>query len=99
MKERLKHLPQQPGVYIFKDKEGQVIYVGKAIILRNRVRSYFQSPERLHPKVRAMMNRVADLDYVVTSSEVEALILENNLIKEHRPRYNIDLKDDKAIPM
>ena len=98
MKERLKHLPQQPGVYIFKDKEGQVIYVGKAIILRNRVRSYFQSPERLHPKVRAMMNRVADLDYVVTSSEVEALILENNLIKEHRPRYNIDLKDDKSYP-
>jgi excinuclease ABC subunit C len=98
VKERLKHLPQQPGVYIFKDKEGQVIYVGKAIILRNRVRSYFQSPERLHPKVRAMMNRVADLDYVVTSSEVEALILENNLIKEHRPRYNIDLKDDKSYP-
>ena len=98
MKERLKHLPQQPGVYIFKDQDRQVIYVGKAIVLRNRVRSYFQSPERLHPKVRAMMNRVADLDYVVTSSEVEALILENNLIKEHRPRYNIDLKDDKTYP-
>lgn len=98
MKERLKHLPQQPGVYIFKDRDGQVIYVGKAIVLRNRVRSYFQPPERLHPKVRAMMNRVADLDYLVTSSEVEALILENNLIKEHRPRYNIALKDDKTYP-
>lgn len=98
MKERLKHLPQQPGVYIFRDGDGQVIYVGKAIVLRNRVRSYFQAPERLHPKVRAMMNRVRDLDYVVTSSEVEALILENNLIKEHRPRYNIDLKDDKTYP-
>jgi excinuclease ABC subunit C len=98
VKERLKHLPQQPGVYIFKDVDGRVLYVGKAIALRNRLRSYFHNPERLHPKVRAMMNRVADFDYIITSSEVEALILENNLIKGYRPRYNIDLRDDKTYP-
>ena len=98
MKERLKNVPLQPGVYLYKDKEGQVIYVGKARALRNRMRSYFQSPQGLHPKVRAMMARVADFDYIVTGTEVEALILENNLIKAYQPRYNIDLRDDKTYP-
>jgi excinuclease ABC subunit C len=98
MKDRLKNVPLQPGVYLYKDKEGQVIYVGKAKALRNRMRSYFQSPEGLLPKVRAMMNRVVDFDYIITKSEVEALILESNLIKAYQPRYNIDLRDDKSYP-
>lgn len=98
MKDRLKNVPLQPGVYLYKDKEGRVIYVGKARALRNRMRSYFQSPEGLHPKVRAMMARVADFDYIVTATEVEALILESNMIKAYQPRYNIDLRDDKSYP-
>lgn len=98
MKERLQNVPLQPGVYMFKDQGGRVVYVGKAKALRNRMRSYFQATERLHPKVRAMMNRVADFDFIVTKTEVEALILENNLIKAYQPRYNIDLRDDKTYP-
>ncbi|MCY0897547.1 MAG: excinuclease ABC subunit UvrC [Firmicutes bacterium] len=91
-------LPKNPGVYLFKNSEGQVLYVGKAVALRSRVRSYFQTPERLAPKVRAMMRHVADLEYIVTSTEVEALILEATLIKQMKPRYNIRLKDDKSYP-
>lgn len=98
MRERLKNVPLKPGVYLYKDQAGQVIYVGKAKVLRNRMRSYFQSPEGLLPKVRIMMSRVADFDYIVTASEVEALILENNLIKAYQPRYNIALRDDKTYP-
>lgn len=98
LKERLRNVPLKPGVYLYKDRDGRVIYVGKAKSLRNRMRSYFQSPDKLHPKVRAMMARVADFDYVVTGSEVEALILENNLIKAYKPRYNIQLRDDKTYP-
>lgn len=98
LKERLKNVPLKPGVYMYKDAQGQVIYVGKARELRNRMRSYFQSRERLHPRVRAMMNRVEDFDYIVSSTELEALILENNLIKAYQPRYNIDLRDDKSYP-
>lgn len=98
MRERLKKVPLKPGVYLYKDKEGNVIYVGKAKALRSRMRSYFQAPEKLDPKVRAMMARVADFDFIVTSTEVEALILENNLIKSFLPRYNIDLRDDKTYP-
>ncbi|MDD2372372.1 MAG: excinuclease ABC subunit UvrC [Syntrophomonadaceae bacterium] len=98
LKERLRNVPLKPGVYIYKDSEGRVIYVGKAKALRNRMRSYFQSPEKMHPKVRALMARVADFDYIVTTTEVEALILENNLIKSYKPRYNIDLRDDKTYP-
>ncbi|MGE5391735.1 MAG: excinuclease ABC subunit UvrC, partial [Deltaproteobacteria bacterium] len=78
--------------------EGHIIYVGKARSLRQRMRSYFQSPDKLHPKVRALMNRVADFDFIVTNSEVEALILERNLIKAYQPRYNIQLRDDKSYP-
>lgn len=98
LKERLRNVPLKPGVYIYKDSEGRVIYVGKAKSLRQRMRSYFQSPQKMHPKVRALMARVADFDYIVTNSEVEALILENNLIKSHKPRYNIQLRDDKTYP-
>lgn len=98
MRDRLKKVPLQPGVYIFKDSEGQVIYVGKAKLLRNRLRSYFQSGDKLEPKVRALMNRVASFDFIVTSSEMEALLLEDNLIKAHHPRYNILLRDDKTYP-
>jgi len=98
VKQRLKNVPQQPGVYLYRDKEGRVIYIGKARVLRSRMRSYFQSPAGMHPKVRAMMARVGDFDYIVTATEVEALILESNLIKAYQPRYNIDLRDDKSYP-
>ncbi|HBV99101.1 MAG: excinuclease ABC subunit C [Peptococcaceae bacterium BICA1-7] len=96
--EKLKRLPHRPGVYIFRDAGGRVIYVGKAISLKNRVRSYFRVSSSLSPKVRSMTEKAADLEYIVTDSEVEALILECNLIKEHRPRYNVFLKDDKTYP-
>ena len=91
----LDGLPRQPGVYLMKDAQGRVLYVGKAGVLRNRVRSYFRSQEDLGPKVRAMVARVADFEYIVTRSEKEALLLESNLLKEHRPRYNVKLRDDK----
>ncbi|MFZ5652616.1 MAG: excinuclease ABC subunit UvrC [Bacillota bacterium] len=96
--DKLKNLPERPGVYIFRDGEGRVIYVGKAVSLKNRVRSYFQAGSGQSPKVKSMMEKAADLEYIVTDSELEALILECNLIKEHRPRYNILLKDDKSYP-
>ncbi len=98
LKERLKKVPLAPGVYLFKNAEGTVIYVGKARRLKNRLRSYFQPPERLLPKVRAMVAHADHFDYVVTSSELEALVLENNLIKSYQPRYNIQLRDDKSYP-
>ena len=91
-------LPASPGVYLMKDDTGQVIYVGKAINLRNRVRSYFQSSSSHSPKVSRMVERIADIDYLVTGSELEALILECNLIKKHRPHYNVRLRDDKTYP-
>ncbi|MCL6630865.1 MAG: GIY-YIG nuclease family protein [Armatimonadetes bacterium] len=93
LEEKMKALPESPGVYIFKDSRGRPLYVGKALSLRNRVRSYFQTPSSLTPKVRAMVEKVRDLDWLVTSSETEALILENNLIKRHSPRFNVHLKD------
>lgn len=96
--EKLSHLPAVPGVYYFQDKKGEVIYVGKALSLRNRVRSYYQPGTQHSPKVRSFLDRAADLKYIVTDSEVEALILESNLIKEYRPRYNVLLKDDKSYP-
>ena len=98
IREKLKHLPEKPGVYLMKDNEGQIIYVGKAVVLKNRVRSYFQSNKNHAPKVRAMVSHIADLEYIVTGGEVEALILECNLIKQHRPKYNISLRDDKTYP-
>ncbi len=96
--DKLLHLPDKPGVYLMKDDQGRIIYVGKAVILHNRVRSYFQSSRNHSPKVQAMVARIADLEYIVTASEIEALILECNLIKKHRPKYNISLRDDKTYP-
>ena len=97
LKEKLKAIPALPGIYQFKDKNGKVIYVGKGKNLRNRVRSYFQSNAK-SPKTLALIKRVRDFQLIVTDSEVEALVLENNLIKELKPRYNINLKDDKTFP-
>ncbi|MFC2305662.1 MAG: excinuclease ABC subunit UvrC [Neisseria elongata] len=96
--EKLKLLPDSPGVYIMKDARGKIIYVGKAIVLKNRVRQYFQSSRNQPPKVRAMVSHIADFETIMTANEVESLILEANLIKKHRPRYNIRLKDDKSYP-
>ena len=96
--EKLSHLPDKPGVYLMKDDQGRIIYVGKAVLLTNRVRSYFQSSRNHSPKVLAMVARIVDLEYIVTGSEIEALILECNLIKKHRPKYNIRLRDDKTYP-
>ncbi|MBA7559050.1 MAG: excinuclease ABC subunit UvrC [Dehalococcoidia bacterium] len=96
--EQLRGLPPTPGVYLFKDAEGNIIYIGKASSLRHRVSSYFGSGQKLTPKTRRMVSKVADLEYFVTASEQEALILELNLIKQHRPRYNVRLKDDKTFP-
>lgn len=91
-------LPDKPGVYLMHDATGRVIYVGKAVVLKNRVRSYFRNLASHSPKVRAMVAKIAEIETIVTSSEVEALILECNLIKKYRPRYNISLKDDKTYP-
>jgi excinuclease ABC subunit C len=96
--EQLRSLPSDPGVYLFKDKEGKVIYVGKAGNLSNRVRSYFGSASALSPKIQRMVEKVDDLDFIVTTSEQEALILECNLIKKYQPRYNVRLKDSKTFP-
>lgn len=95
---QLKILPEKPGVYIMKNSLGEVIYVGKAKILKNRVRQYFQSSKNHSDKVKAMVKNIAEFEYIVTDSEMEALILECNLIKKYRPRYNILLKDDKHYP-
>ncbi len=96
--EQIKNLPTSPGVYIFKDAEGTILYVGKAARLRNRVRSYFGSQQKLSPKLQRMVDGVSDLEFFITNSEQEALILELNLIKRHHPRYNVRLKDDKTFP-
>lgn len=96
--EELKNLPELPGVYIMHDKNDAIIYVGKAKILKNRVRQYFQNSKNHSPKVRAMVSNIAYFEYIVTDSETEALVLECTLIKKHRPKYNILLKDDKHYP-
>lgn len=98
LQDKLQNLPENPGVYIMRDENNEIIYVGKAINLKNRVRQYFQSSKNQHPKVAAMVEKITDLEYIITDSELEALILECNLIKKHRPRYNILLKDDKQYP-
>jgi len=95
---KLTKLPDKPGCYIFKDSEGKVLYVGKALNLRGRVRSYFQKSSTLSLRIAKMIEKVSDLEWIVTDSELEALILECNLIKEHRPPYNIRLRDDKSYP-
>lgn len=96
--EELKKLPDKPGVYIMHDQSDEIIYVGKAINLKNRVRQYFQHSKNKAPKVIAMVSHIAYFEYIVTDSEMEALLLECNLIKEHRPKYNVMLKDDKTYP-
>ena len=96
--EQLRRLPASPGVYLLKDAAGSILYVGKAANLRHRVRSYFGAGQKLTPKLQRMVARVSELDFFVTSSEQEALILECNLIKRYRPRYNVRLKDDKTFP-
>ena len=96
LREKVKKLPLQPGIYIMKDKKGQIIYIGKAKALKNRVSSYFRSVEKHTPKVYRMVENVWDFEYIVTSSEFEALVLECSFIKQHTPKYNILLKDDKG---
>ncbi|HVF66445.1 MAG TPA: excinuclease ABC subunit UvrC, partial [Pyrinomonadaceae bacterium] len=98
LEEKLKNLPTSPGVYLHKDGGGKIIYVGKAKNLRNRVRSYFQSGRGHDLKTRELVRRIRDLEFIVTDTEVEALVLESNLIKQHKPRYNVLLKDDKQYP-
>lgn len=94
----LKNLPDSPGVYFMKDKSGRIIYVGKAKILKNRVRQYFQNTDEKDPKTRALVSRIHHIETIVTKTEAEALILENTLIKLHKPKFNILLKDDKTYP-
>ncbi|HHY30839.1 MAG TPA: GIY-YIG nuclease family protein, partial [Syntrophaceticus sp.] len=96
-KKDLDLIPDRPGVYIFRNRSGRVIYVGKAVSLPNRLRSYFQ-PRGLIERIRRMTEEAARLEYIVTDTEAEALVLECNLIKEYLPKYNIDLKDDKSYP-
>lgn len=98
IQEELKKLPNKPGVYIMKNDNDNVIYVGKAKILKNRVRQYFQNSSNHSPKVKNMVMHIKEFEYIVTDTEVEALILENNFIKKYRPKYNIMLKDDKTYP-
>ena len=98
IQEHLKTLPASPGVYIMKDKFGNVIYVGKAVSLKNRVRQYFQSSKNHSDKVRSMVKNIFSFEYIMTDSELEALILECNLIKKYKPKYNILLRDDKTYP-
>lgn len=96
--EKLDSLPTKPGVYQFKNAEEKVIYVGKAQSLRNRVRQYFQKSRAFDAKLDALVSKIADVELIVTDSEVEALILEANLVKKLKPRYNVLLKDDKSFP-
>jgi excinuclease ABC subunit C len=98
LEEKLDALPTKPGVYLMRDPDGRVLYVGKAVNLRARVRSYFHASSGHSPKIQRLTAQIADLDFIVTASELEALILESNLIKQHRPRYNVRLKDDKRYP-
>lgn len=98
IKENLKRLPDRPGVYIHKDKEGQVLYVGKAVSLKNRVRQYFRSSKGMDRKMKALISHIAEFEYIVTGTEMEALLLENCLIKKYMPKYNILLRDDKTFP-
>ena len=99
IEEELKKLPASPGVYIMHDKYDEIIYVGKAISLKNRVRQYFQNSRKKGAKIEQMVTHITRIEYMVTDSELEALVLECNLIKEHRPKYNTMLKDDKSASL
>ncbi|MBR5535900.1 MAG: excinuclease ABC subunit UvrC [Clostridia bacterium] len=98
LEEKIKMLPDNPGVYIMKNKDGKIIYVGKAKVLKNRVKQYFTNSSNHTPKVKAMVSNIHDFEYILCDSEMEALVLECNLIKEHAPKYNILLKDGKHYP-
>ncbi len=98
LEDKLAELPASPGVYLMKDVDGGVLYVGKAAALRNRVRSYFQSPEGLAPRIQALVAEIADFEVIRTNTEAEAFILEDTLIKRHQPRFNVRLRDDKRYP-
>ncbi|MFO7740852.1 MAG: excinuclease ABC subunit UvrC, partial [Anaerolineae bacterium] len=95
---QIESLPRRPGVYLMRDVNDDVVYIGKTVDLRNRVRSYFHASALEHPKTRALVSEIDELEFIVTDSELEALILEANLIKKHRPRYNVRFKDDKRYP-
>ena len=97
LKAKLKELPKEPGVYFHKNAQGEVIYVGKAAILRNRVRQYFQSPERKDAKTRALVAEIDDTDWIVVDTEMDALFLESEMIKRYMPKWNILLRDDKSV--
>jgi excinuclease ABC subunit C len=96
--QKLENLPDKAGCYQMHDRDGHVIYVGKALVLRNRVRSYFHLSAQHSPKTQALVEEIQDITWWVTQTELEALILENELIKRYRPRYNVRLKDDKSFP-
>ena len=98
IEEELKKLPGKPGVYIMHGEKDEIIYVGKAVSLKNRVRQYFQSSRNKGAKIEQMVTHITRFEYIITDSELEALVLECNLIKEHRPKYNTMLKDDKGYP-
>ncbi|MDX9917546.1 MAG: excinuclease ABC subunit UvrC [Gudongella sp.] len=98
LNEQLKQLPDLPGVYLMKDSGGEIIYVGKAISLKKRVRQYFQASAKHSPKVASMVKNIQDFEYIIVKNEVEALVLESNLIKKNKPKYNIILRDDKQYP-
>ena len=97
-KERLRTLPDAPGVYLFRDARGRPLYIGKALSLRKRVPSYFQAPAALSPRLLSMVSQIENIEYIITESELEAFILESNLVKEQKPKYNIILRDDKHYP-
>jgi len=96
--EKLQNLPTVPGCYLHKNAKGEIHYAGKAKNLRNRVRQYFQNSRAMDAKTLELVARIVDVEFIVTDTEAEALILESNLIKRHKPRYNVMLKDDKAYP-
>ncbi len=98
IRSQLDTLPDRTGCYLMKNEEGKVIYIGKAISLRSRVRSYFHASAQHHPRTEHMVQRVRDIEWIVVDSELEALILEMTLIKKHKPHYNVRLKDDKRYP-
>ena len=98
IKKIIENIPKLPGIYIMKDSRSEILYIGKAKVLRNRVRSYFQSSRMFHPRTRLFLDKVRDIKFLTTTTEAEALILESNFIKKHQPRYNVLLKDDKHYP-
>lgn len=98
IQDKIKQIPKKPGVYLYKDQDGKILYIGKAKVLRDRVRTYFQKSTPKNPKLISLLDKMRDVEWIVTGSEVEALLTEANLVKEHTPKYNVNLKDDKSFP-